>query len=112
MSDNEIKRLHEATVTVLQEWIERLREESGDGLPEKVTAFRPEIAVHGKYREPCPECGSPVQRIVYASNEANYCSTCQTEGKLLADRALSKLLKGNWPKSLEEMEERRAQAQT
>ena len=108
LSEDEIARLHDATVSVLREWIVRLRQETGDDFPEKVTAFRPEMAVHGKYREPCLVCRSPVQRIVYASNESNYCSTCQTDGKLLADRALSKLLKGNWPKSLEEMEERRA----
>ena len=108
LSEDEIARLHNATVSVLREWITRLRDEIGDGFPEKVTAFRPEMAAHGKYLEPCPVCRSPVQRIVYASNESNYCSTCQTDGKLLADRALSKLLKGNWPKSLEEMEERRA----
>ena len=110
LTEDEIARLYDATGSVLREWVARLREESGDGFPEKVTAFRPEMAVHGKYREPCPVCRSPVQRIVYASNESNYCSTCQTDGKLLADRALSKLLKGNWPKSLEEMEERRALA--
>ena len=107
----EIERLHEATRTVLCEWIVRLRDEMGDGFPAKVTAFRPEMAVHGKYRDPCPSCASPVQRIVYASNESNYCPTCQTDGKLLADRALSRLLKGNWPKTLEELEERRGLAQ-
>ena len=110
LTEDEIARLHDAIGSVLREWIGRLREENGDGFPEKVTAFRPEMAVHGKYREPCPVCQSPVQRIVYASNESNYCPTCQTDGKLLADRALSKLLKGNWPKSLEEMEERRTLA--
>ena len=110
LTEDEIARLHDAMGSVLREWIVRLREEIGDGFPEKVTAFRPEMAVHGKYREPCPVCQSPVQRIVYASNESNYCPTCQTDGNLLADRALSKLLKGNWPKSLEEMEERRALA--
>ena len=83
------------------------RVEAGDKFPEKVTAFRDEMAVHGRYREPCPDCSSPVQRIVYAGNEANYCATCQTGGKLLADRALSRLLKGDWPKTLDEMEERR-----
>ncbi len=112
LTDDEFSRLHDATQTVLSEWIGRLREEMGDGFPEKVTAFRPEMAVHGKYREPCPVCDSPVQRIVYASNESNYCPTCQTDGKLLADRALSKLLKGNWPKTLEEMEERRVMARS
>jgi formamidopyrimidine-DNA glycosylase len=92
---------------VLSEWVSRLRAQVGEGFPEEVTAFRPEMAVHGKYRQPCPVCGSPVQRIVYASNEANYCATCQTGGRLLADRALSRLLKDNWPKTLEELEERR-----
>ena len=104
---DEIKRLHAATGAVLREWIERLRAETSDAFPTKVTAFRPEMAVHGKYREPCPVCGAPVQRIVYAENEANYCATCQTGGKLLADRALSQLLRGDWPKTLEELEERR-----
>lgn len=108
LTDDEIARLHDATQTVLSEWVVRLRDEMGDGFPEKVTAFRPEMAVHGKYREPCPVCQSPVQRIVYASNESNYCPECQTGGKLLADRALSRLLKGNWPKTLEELEERRS----
>ena len=110
LTEDEIARLHDAMGSVLREWIARLREETGDDFPEKVTASRPEMAVHGKYREPCPVCQSPVQRIVYASNESIYCPTCQTDGKLLADRALSKLPKGNWPKSLEEMEERRALA--
>ena len=90
------------------EWIERLRDEVGEGFPEKVTAFRPEMAVHGRYREPCPVCGAPVQRIVYAANETNYCARCQTGGKLLADRALSRLLKKDWPKSLDELEARRS----
>jgi formamidopyrimidine-DNA glycosylase len=83
-------------------WIERLRADHRDKFPEKVTAFRPEMAVHGKYNEPCPVCQSPVQRIVYAANETNYCGTCQTGGKLLADRSLSRLLKGGWPKTLDE----------
>ena len=108
LTEDEMARLHDAMGSVLNDWITRLREEADEGFPEKVTAFRPEMAVHGKFREPCLVCQSPVQRIVYASNESNYCPTCQTDGKLLADRALSKLLKGNWPKSLEEMEERRA----
>ena len=86
----------------------RLREERGDGFPKKVTAFREEMAVHGRYGEPCPVCTSPVQRLVYAANEANYCATCQTGGKLLADRALSRLLKKDWPKSLEELEQRKS----
>ena len=84
----------------------QLREETGDRFPEKVTAFRPGMAAHGKYGEPCPECGDPIQRIVYASRETNYCARCQTGGKLLADRALSRLLKGDWPKSLSELDEK------
>ena len=107
LSDADLARLHGACVAVLGEWVSRLRAQVGEGFPEEVTAFRPEMAVHGKYRQPCPVCGSPVQRIVYASNEANYCATCQTGGRLLADRALSRLLKDNWPKTLEELEERR-----
>ena len=89
----------------LTEWIERLRKERGAGFPEKVTAFRPDMAVHGKFRKPCPVCGSPVQRIVHAENETNYCAKCQTGGKLLADRRLSRLLKDDWPRTLEELEE-------
>jgi len=89
---------------VLREWLDRLRAQAAGRFPEKVTAFRPEMAVHGRYRKPCPVCGSPVQRIVYAENETNYCATCQTGGKLLADRALSRLLKSDWPRTLEEME--------
>jgi formamidopyrimidine-DNA glycosylase len=109
MTDDELARLHAACVRVLVAWTDRFRAEIGDGFPDKVTAFRPEMAVHGKYGQPCPVCGTPVQRIVYADNEANYCATCQTDGKLLADRSLSRLLKEDWPKSLEELEERRAQ---
>lgn len=113
LSDEEVHRLYEATQRVLTLWLERTRAEVGEGFPEKVTAFRKDMAVHGKYREPCPDCGSPVQRIVYAANEANYCATCQVEGRLLADRSLSRLLKDDWPKSLEELEEKRgAQAGT
>jgi formamidopyrimidine-DNA glycosylase len=108
MTDAEIAGLHGAAVATLEEWIERMRAEVGDGFPDKVTAFRPEMAVHGKYGEPCPVCGSPVQRIVYAENEANYCAVCQTGGKLLADRSLSRLLKDDWPRTLEELEDRRA----
>jgi formamidopyrimidine-DNA glycosylase len=100
-------RLFDAVRSVLREWTERLLAETGDRFPEKVTAFRPEMAVHGKYGEPCPACGDAVQRIVYAENEANYCARCQTGGKLLADRALSQLLKGDWPKTLEELELRK-----
>ncbi len=103
LTDEEIERLHAAVRETMLDWIERLRAETGDGFPTKVTAFRPGMAVHGKYKEPCPVCGSPVQRIVHASNETNYCATCQTGGKLLADRALSKLLKTSWPKTLEEL---------
>jgi formamidopyrimidine-DNA glycosylase len=106
LSDDEIARLFDATNATLREWTVRLRADAGAGFPEKVTAFRPEMAVHGKYRQPCPVCGSPVQRIRYADNETNYCATCQTEGKLLADRALSRLLGEDWPRSLDEMEER------
>jgi formamidopyrimidine-DNA glycosylase len=101
----EIDRLYHAVRESLTEWVERLRKERGIGFPEKVTAFRPDMAVHGKYRKPCPVCGSPVQRIVHAENETNYCATCQTGGKLLADRSLSRLLKDDWPKTLEELEE-------
>ena len=97
LSDSEISRLYDATTVVLLEWIERLREEVGEGFPEKVTAFHPEMAVHGKYRKPCPVCRSPVSRIVYAANETNYCAACQTGGRILADRALSRLLKDGWP---------------
>ena len=101
----EIKRLHGAAQEIISEWTTRFRNQTGDGFPEKVTAFRPEMAVHGKYGQACPVCGSPVQRIAYADNETNYCPTCQTEGKLLADRGLSRLLKGDWPRTLEELEE-------
>ncbi len=107
MDDDEIARLHAAAREVLTEWIERTRAEVGDGFPDEVTAFRPEMAVHGKFDQPCPVCGTPVQRIRYADNEANYCPTCQTGGKLLADRSLSRLLKDNWPRTLEELEERK-----
>jgi formamidopyrimidine-DNA glycosylase len=104
MTRDEIDRLYHAVRESLMEWVERLRKEKGEGFPEKVTAFRPEMAVHGKYGKPCPVCGSPVQRIVHAENETNYCAKCQTGGKLLADRSLSRLLKDDWPKSLEEWE--------
>ena len=100
----ELERLHAAIQQVLGEWVARLRAEVGDGFPEKVTAFHDQMAVHGKYKQPCPVCGSPIQRIVYADNEANYCATCQNAGKLFADRALSRLLKKNWPKTLDELE--------
>ncbi len=105
LSPEEIERLFDATRDTLAEWIERLRAETGDDFPEKVTAFRDAMAVHGRYREPCPECGSPVQRIRYAQNETNYCPTCQTGGRLLTDRALSRLLKKDWPNTLEEWEQ-------
>jgi len=104
LSDEEAERLFSACRSVLTEWTERLRREAGDKFPAKVTAFHKEMAVHGKYRQPCPHCGSPVQRIVYAENEANYCARCQTDGRLLADRSLSRLLKDNWPKRLEDLE--------
>ena len=106
MQDDEIQRLYEAVRRSLQEWTQRLREQAGNKFPEKVTAFREGMAAHGRYGHPCPLCGTQIQRIRYASNDTNYCPHCQTEGKLLADRALSKLLREDWPRSLEEMEER------
>ncbi len=109
LTDHEATGLHAATVAVLREWIERLRAEAGDGFPEKVTAFRPEMAVHGRYGQPCPACGTPVQRLVFAQNEANYCPTCQTGGRLLADRALSRLLRDDWPRTVDELERRVAE---
>ena len=102
LTDDDIARLHAASREVLGEWVERLRIEAGEGFPEKVTAFRDEMAVHGKFGQPCPVCGKPVQRIVYASNETNYCPGCQTGGRILADRALSRLLKEDFPRTLEE----------
>ncbi|HEX6147761.1 MAG TPA: DNA-formamidopyrimidine glycosylase family protein [Acidimicrobiia bacterium] len=105
LSSAEVERLHRAVGESLQLWTQRLRDEVGEGWPTKVTAFREDMAVHGKYGQPCPRCGSKVQRIVYADNETNYCATCQTEGKLLADRSLSRLLKDDWPKTIEELEE-------
>jgi formamidopyrimidine-DNA glycosylase len=104
---DEVRRLWEATRTVLAEWIERLRQDAGEGFPEGVTAFRPDMAVHGRYGKPCPDCGAPVQRIVYADNETNYCARCQTGGRLLADRSLSRLLHRDWPKTVDEWEARR-----
>ena len=104
LDDQQIERLHGAITEVLAEWVERLREEVGDGFPEKVTAFHGDMAVHGKFGEECPVCGAPVQRIVYASNETTYCPGCQTGGKILADRSLSRLLKEDFPRSLEELE--------
>jgi formamidopyrimidine-DNA glycosylase len=103
LDSDEIERLWRATRETLIGWTDRLRRETGEGFPEKVTAFRPEMAVHGRYGKPCPDCGTPVQHIVYADNETNYCARCQTGGKLLADRALSRLLHGDWPKSIDEL---------
>ncbi len=102
--DADIARLHEATRAVLVEWTERLRAEAGDGFPGKVTAFREGMAVHGRFGEPCPVCGAPVQRIRYAENETNYCGRCQTGGRVLADRSLSRLLGADWPRSIDELE--------
>ncbi len=107
LSEQECRRLYAAARETLELWTARLREQAGGRFPEKVTAFRPAMAVHGRYRKPCPDCGAPVQRIVYAANETNYCARCQTGGKLLADRVLSQLLKKDWPKSLDELEARR-----
>ncbi len=104
----EVERLYDAVRSTLIEWTDRLRTETGDGFPKKVTAFRDDMAVHGKYDEPCPRCGSPVQRIRYAENETNYCATCQTGGKVLADRAMSRLLGKDWPRTLDELEKLRA----
>lgn len=106
LNDDEVRRLYGATQETLTVWTDRLRREVGEGFPEKVTAFRDGMAVHGRYRQPCPVCGSPVQRIVYSENETNYCPRCQTGGRLLADRSLSRLLKSDWPRTLEELEER------
>ncbi len=104
LSDSEVERLFEAVKRSLTDWVERLRAEYGERFPEKVTAFRPDMATHGKYGQPCPRCGSKIQRIRYAANEANYCPTCQTGGKLLADRGLSRLLKSDWPRTPEELD--------
>jgi formamidopyrimidine-DNA glycosylase len=104
LTDDEVGRLYDATRAILIEWTDRLRAESDGEFPEKVTAFRPEMAVHGRYGQPCPRCGAKVQRIRYASNETNYCATCQTGGRLLADRALSRLLHEDWPRTLDELE--------
>ena len=108
LGDEEIARLWSAARDTLAAWTERLRRETGEGFPEKVTAFRDGMAVHGRYGKPCPECGAPVQRIVHAENETNYCAACQTGGRLLADRALSRLLHEDWPRTLEELEARRS----
>jgi len=103
LGEEDSQRLYEATRATLSAWTQKLRAEAGDGFPGKVTAFRPDMAVHGRYRQPCPACGAPVQRIVYAENECNYCARCQTGGKLLADRSLSRLLKDDWPKSIDDL---------
>ena len=105
LSDDEMATLYHEAQTSLREWIDRLRTEAGDRFPAKVTAFHPAMAVHGKFREPCPRCGTPIQRIVHGEHETNYCAECQTEGKLLKDRALSRLLGDDWPKTVEELEE-------
>jgi len=107
LDEADVARLLAAVQAVLTEWTDRLRAETGERFPEKVTAFRKEMAVHGKWKEPCPVCGAPVQRIVYAENEVNYCPRCQTEGRLLADRSLSRLLREDWPRTVEELEEMR-----
>src|SRR5262249_52582727 len=105
LSGLEVARLFQAVRDTLLDWTERLRREAGDGFPEKVTAFRKGMAVHGRFGQPCPACGTAVQRIVYADNETNYCPRCQTGGKVLADRSLSRLLKDDWPRSVEELED-------
>jgi formamidopyrimidine-DNA glycosylase len=103
VTDAQVQRLYQATCATLQEWTARLRQSAGAEFPREVTAFRPEMAVHGKYGQPCPVCGAPVQRIVYAQNETNYCARCQTGGRILADRALSRLLKASWPRDVDEL---------
>jgi len=108
LTDEEVERLHAATRASLARWTQWLIEEAGDGFPSKVTAFHPRMAAHGRYGQPCPQCGSPIQRIVYADNETNYCAICQTGGRVLADRSLSRLLKEDWPRTLEELEELRS----
>ena len=112
VTEEEASRLFTATRTVLSNWIDRLQAETGEDFPEKVTAFHEGMAVHGRYGKPCPVCGAPVQRIAYASNEANYCVTCQTGGRLLADRSLSRLLREDWPRTLEELERRLGRQQS
>lgn len=111
MTDDEVETLHDSIREVLALWTDRLRERAGE-FPENVTAFQPDMAVHGKFGKPCPRCGKPVQRIRYAANESNYCSTCQTDGKLLADRSLSRLMRGDWPKTLEDLEAKKARLGT
>src|SRR6185295_13725913 len=110
LAEDEVRRLFEATRTTLLKWIGDLQREAGEEFPEKVTAFRDGMAVHGRYGKPCPDCGSPVQRVVYAANEANYCANCQTGGRLLADRSLSRLLREDWPKTLDELERRKGRS--
>lgn len=109
-TNEEVARIYESTRSTLRGWIERLTRETGDAFPEEVTAFRDGMAVHGRYKQPCPACAAPVQRIAYAQNESNYCAHCQTGGKLLADRALSRLMRGDWPRTLEELERRKAES--
>jgi formamidopyrimidine-DNA glycosylase len=110
LDEVETRRLYDAVQHTLRQWVVRLRADAGEGFPEKVTAFRDGMAVHGRYRQPCPDCGSPVQRIRYAENEVNYCAECQTGGRVLADRGMSRLLKQDWPRSLDEWEERMGSA--
>ena len=107
LTGDEIRRLYDSTRLTMSQWIVRLQNETGDTFPEKVTAFRAGMAVHGRFNQPCPDCGTPVQRVVYAANEANYCPSCQTGGRLLADRSLSRLLKEDWPRTLEELERKK-----
>jgi formamidopyrimidine-DNA glycosylase len=107
LDESEVQRLFEATQLTLRFWSEKLSKEARESFPEKVTAFREEMSVHGRYGKPCPKCGAPIQRILYAANEANYCAACQTGGRLLADRAMSRLLKEDWPRTLEQLEERK-----
>jgi formamidopyrimidine-DNA glycosylase len=112
LAPEEVDRLYDSARGVLQEWTDRLARETAEGFPEKVTAFRQGMAVHGRFGKPCPDCGAPIQRVVYAENESNYCARCQTGGRLLSDRALSRLLREDWPKTLEELEERKASRAT
>ena len=105
LKDDQWQRLYDSTRIVLEKWVDKLKSETGDNFPGKVTAFHPDMAVHGKYKQPCPDCGHPVQRIRYANNECNYCAKCQNQGNLLADRSLSRLLKKDWPRTLEELED-------
>ena len=107
LTEDEVRRLYDATRVTLVQWVARLQQQAGDRFPEKVTAFHEDMAVHGRYNQPCPDCGTPIQRVVYAATEANYCPGCQTGGRLLADRSLSRLLKDDWPRTLEELERRR-----